>query len=114
MAFRGLRLIQPVLRMLDQEGLMLIWQTPFSKALADSVEEAAFCSLPVILQLRDFPSDRDLRQQRREPFPFRGDVEDDPDGMYPPLGWTLVWKGTYSNMFGYFISNQVHHWGYIM
>lgn len=71
--------------------------------------------LALKMQLRDLPSDRDLRQQRHEPFSFRGYVEDDPDGMYPTLGWTLVWKGTYSNIFGHFISNQVRrHWGYIM
>lgn len=101
MTSRGLELLQPVLSMLDQGGLIIIWQTPFSKAPVDSFEEAAFCSLPLILLLRDLRSDRDLRQQRREPFPFRGDVEDDPDGMYPPLSWTLVWKGTYSNIFGH-------------
>ncbi|GCB26951.1 hypothetical protein AAWM_09836 [Aspergillus awamori] len=60
------------------------------------------------------PSERDKREERREPLPFRGDKVDESDGAYPPLAWTLLWKGTYSNMFGNYIPNEIPMWGYVM
>ncbi|GLB07709.1 hypothetical protein AtubIFM57258_003070 [Aspergillus tubingensis] len=37
------------------------------------------------------PSERDKKEERREPLPFRGDrVDDYSDGAYPPLAWTLL------------------------
>ncbi|GLA46052.1 hypothetical protein AnigIFM63604_008014 [Aspergillus niger] len=60
------------------------------------------------------PSERDEREERREPLPFRGDKVDESDGAYPPLAWTLLWKGTYSNMFGNYIPDEIPKWGYVM
>jgi hypothetical protein len=59
-------------------------------------------------------SERDLKQRRRDPLPFRGDAEPDANGSLPPLAWTLMWKGTYSNLFGYYVDNDIRRWGYIM
>lgn len=55
------------------------------------------------------PSDRDLKQKQRTPLPFQGDAED-----LPPLAWTLIWRGTYSSIFGWCISDILRFWGYIM
>lgn len=41
-------------------------------------------------------NERDRLQQERVSLPFRGDEE--VDG--PPLAWTLIWSGTYSNLYG--------------
>ncbi|PWY85607.1 hypothetical protein BO83DRAFT_404860 [Aspergillus eucalypticola CBS 122712] len=61
------------------------------------------------------PSERDKKEERREPLPFRGDrVNDYSEGAYPPLAWTLLWKGTYSNMLGSYIPDEFHRWGYVM
>ncbi|GAQ47300.1 similar to An01g01670 [Aspergillus niger] len=62
------------------------------------------------------PSEQDEKEERREPLPFRGDRVDDyySDGAYPPLAWTLLWKGTYSNMLGSYIPDEFHRWGYVM
>ncbi|PYI00312.1 hypothetical protein BO78DRAFT_293494, partial [Aspergillus sclerotiicarbonarius CBS 121057] len=57
------------------------------------------------------PSERDEAQQRRDPLPFQGDHV---SGVHPPLAWTLLWHGTYSNMLGYFIGDAITNWGYIM
>ncbi|XRM40256.1 hypothetical protein ABZX51_003576 [Aspergillus tubingensis] len=57
------------------------------------------------------PSERDKKEERREPLPFRGDRV---DGVYPPLAWTLLWKGTYSNMLGSYIPDEFQMWGYVM
>lgn len=55
-------------------------------------------------------SDRDLKQERRDPFPFQGDHED-----LPPLAWALMWQGTYSNLLAYYyINDKTRFWGYIM
>ncbi|GLA90105.1 hypothetical protein AtubIFM56815_005659 [Aspergillus tubingensis] len=51
------------------------------------------------------PSERDKKEERREPLPFRA---------HPPLAWTLLWKGTYSNMLGSYIPDEFHRWGYVM
>ncbi|KAF9889006.1 hypothetical protein FE257_007983 [Aspergillus nanangensis] len=60
------------------------------------------------------PSPRDQMEQRRDPLPFRGDTVNDPEGMYPPLGWTLLWRGTYSNVVGCYIGDETGRWGYAL
>ncbi|OJJ75258.1 hypothetical protein ASPBRDRAFT_193907 [Aspergillus brasiliensis CBS 101740] len=59
-------------------------------------------------------SERDKREKRRDPLPFRGDFVNNLDGEYPPLAWTLLWKGTYSNMFGEYMGDEIPKWGYVM
>ncbi|KAI0392150.1 hypothetical protein F5Y17DRAFT_437671 [Xylariaceae sp. FL0594] len=56
-------------------------------------------------------SSRDEKQQRREPLPFTGDK---PSDAHPPLAWTLIWKGTYSNLYGEYIPGELRSWGYVM
>lgn len=60
------------------------------------------------------PSERDAKEKRRDPLPFQGDKAFDPDGVYPPLAWTLLWNGSYSNMVGSFVGNALPYWGYVM
>ncbi|KAL2809184.1 hypothetical protein BJX63DRAFT_424024 [Aspergillus granulosus] len=55
------------------------------------------------------PSERDLKQERRDPLPFRGDRVPNPDPaggeiLYPPLAWTIIWKG----------NEDLKMWGYVM
>jgi hypothetical protein len=59
-------------------------------------------------------SDRDQMQERRGPLPFKGDGEPDADGLRPPLAWTLMWRGTYSNLYGYYVPDDMRRWGYVM
>lgn len=35
--------------------------------------------------------ERDSKEYRRDPLPFRGDQISDTEGAHPPLGWTIVW-----------------------
>lgn len=61
-----------------------------------------------------YPSDKDRKQDQRSPLPFQGDSEAAlSDGSFPPLGWTWRWKGTYSNIFGRFVSNESQWTGYV-
>ncbi|KAL4906703.1 hypothetical protein BDW74DRAFT_177013 [Aspergillus multicolor] len=57
---------------------------------------------------------RDLKQNRCDPLLFQGDRIPDSTGTHPPLAWILMWKGTYSNLFGGFIDDTFRRWGYVM
>ena len=64
------------------------------------------------------PSDQDLKEQQRAPLPFRGDQFQDLYGEYPPFAWTFMWKETYSNITGHWLTetmgeNGLQHWGYV-
>ena len=48
-------------------------------------------------------------QMQNAPFPFRGDGE--PDA--PSLAWTMIWDGTYSDLYGWYISDDLRRWGYV-
>ena len=63
------------------------------------------------IRRRQHPSSRDSKEERRDPLPFQGDRA---DGVYPPLAWTLMWQGTYSNLFGYYMEDPIRSWGYVM
>jgi hypothetical protein len=60
------------------------------------------------------PSRRERKQQRRDPLLFTGDGDSDTDGPRPPLAWTVMWGGTYSNLFGCYIQDDIRRWGYVM
>lgn len=46
---------------------------------------------PQVMRREQHPSNQDLKQKRRDPFPFQGDDEE-----LPLLTWTLIRQGTYS------------------
>ncbi|KAL2144764.1 hypothetical protein VTI28DRAFT_8610 [Corynascus sepedonium] len=54
---------------------------------------------------------RDEAERRRDPLKFVGDAVP-PDG--PPLGWVLLWSGTYANIYGEYVPETVRKWGYVM
>ncbi|KAJ5381999.1 uncharacterized protein N7496_004427 [Penicillium cataractarum] len=57
--------------------------------------------------------ERDFKQHRRDPLPFKGDQTMDPKGVYPPLAWTLLWLETYNNRVGILIERNIQLWGYV-
>ncbi|PYI14790.1 hypothetical protein BO99DRAFT_344216 [Aspergillus violaceofuscus CBS 115571] len=63
--------------------------------------------------MSDELTDRDLKSQAREAFPFRGDHVPDPKGEFPPRAWTLIWHDTYSNIMGCWIPSALRDWGYV-
>ncbi|RAH58784.1 hypothetical protein BO85DRAFT_519604 [Aspergillus piperis CBS 112811] len=62
----------------------------------------------------DYPSAEDKREELRDPLPFRGDIVNNSDREYPPLAWTILWGGTYSNMIGDEGVSYISEWGYVM
>ncbi|KAJ5662748.1 hypothetical protein N7462_011674 [Penicillium macrosclerotiorum] len=59
-------------------------------------------------------SNQDLKEEERVPLPFEGDKVPNAVKSYPPLAWTLIWQGTYSNLYGYYVPDTMRRWGYIM
>lgn len=59
-------------------------------------------------------SKRDQKQQRRELLPFTGERDPVTDELRPPQAWTLLWRGTYSNLYGYYVQDIIRRWGYVM
>jgi len=54
-------------------------------------------------------SARDTLTTRRAPLPFHGDYL-----AGPPLAWTLLWGGTYSNLVGWYIPDELRRWAYVL
>ncbi|KAM0552658.1 hypothetical protein ACHAPJ_007755 [Fusarium lateritium] len=54
-------------------------------------------------------SERDKAQDDRQEMSFKGDRDD-----LPPLAWVTIWKGTYSNIYGYCMPDSLRTWGYVM
>ncbi len=52
-------------------------------------------------------------QRWRDPLPFEGDDEPDTNGLRLPLAWTLIWRGTYSNLRALHIGRHLPL-GYVM
>ncbi|KAL7946057.1 hypothetical protein V8C42DRAFT_352943 [Trichoderma barbatum] len=61
---------------------------------------------------KNYPSERDLNEFRREPLPFNGDGESDEFNLRPLAAWVILWKGKYSNI--RFIDWELLIWGYVM
>jgi hypothetical protein len=46
---------------------------------------------------------------KQRPMPFQGDEMVNS----PPLAWTVIWKETYSPLYGQFIPEELRRWGYV-
>lgn len=57
---------------------------------------------------RPVPSHRDKLTSERAPLPFRGDCL-----CGPPVAWTTIWGGTYSNLIGMYLPDKMRQWGYV-
>lgn len=111
----GLELLHTALfKMKDHEHLVTTMQKSIS--MGGQIFEGALIQRTRRGQPEEQLSERDLKQQARDPLPFAGDVEPDAHGPSPPLAWTLMWKGTYSNMYGDSLgySDDIRRWGYVM
>lgn len=54
------------------------------------------------------PSLGDSMIEERAACPFVGD-----ELSGPPLAWTLIWGGTYSNLYGGYLPDEIRQWGYV-
>ncbi|KAI0548091.1 hypothetical protein F4679DRAFT_585849 [Xylaria curta] len=106
---RGLGLLHTVLFKIRDHAHLVSTMQEHILWLADHFLEAALNG-PAQLHRRIIqPSDRDQKQTRRDPLPFQGDC-----GLRPPLAWTLIWRETYSNLYGALLPEDILRWGYVM
>ncbi|KAK9442410.1 hypothetical protein VB005_03470 [Metarhizium brunneum] len=99
-----------LLRGTISRGLELLYSVIFKvkdhEHLVSTIEGAQF------YRRRNYLSKRDLKQTRRELLPFRG--ETNANDLLLPLGWTIIWHGTYSNLYGYYVQDSIRRWGYVI
>lgn len=106
---RGLHLLHHVLfRVQNHEHLVSTMQKEISNPQSNFFR-TVLAEKTQSIRRDYYPSDQDLKEQRRDPLPFQGDDDD-----LPPLTWTIIWQGTYSNLFGWYIRHPMRLWGYIM
>lgn len=111
----GFELLHTVLfKMRDHEHLVTTMQK--NLRVGEVLDFALSDGHQSISRRNEQPSERDLKQMRRDPLPFVGDLKPDacPSLSCPPLAWTLVWKGTYSNLYGGFLNDELRRWGYVL
>ncbi|KAK2730814.1 hypothetical protein FQN57_004125, partial [Myotisia sp. PD_48] len=115
---RGLELLSAVFRIHNHDVLV----SEIQRNIASSSQYFYYMQYFYILAMvedaqrkrwEDFPSDRDAKQRRLDPLPFDGDGEPDIN-QRPPLAWTLMWEGTYSNIFGFFLPDEFRKCGYVI
>lgn len=83
-------------------------------AVADFLEDEALGRWTQQKRRQKWPCDRDEKQLRRDPMPFRGDGQPDELGPRPPRAWTLIWGEKYSNLYGDYVPENIRRWGYVM
>lgn len=106
---RGLELLHNVLfKTTNHAHLVSTMQGQISQSRSASLSQT-MKDEPQSVRREQHPSDRDWRERQRDPLPFQGDHEE-----LPPLAWTLMWRETYSNQFGWVVEDGMRSWGYIM
>lgn len=106
---RGLHLLHRILfNIKDHDHLVATMQKDISNPQSNFFEKIMHVRTQRT-RFRLHPSNRDVEQERRIPLPFQGDSDD-----LPPLTWTMIWQGIYSNRFGGYIEQPMRLWGYIM
>jgi len=105
----GIEALHFVLSIKDHALLVSAMQEHISWPRGHFLEDEALGDTAQSMRRRERLSDQDQKEKRRDPLPFGGDRE-----LYPPLAWTLIWRGTYSNLYGYYVEDTIRRWGYIM
>ncbi|PLB50665.1 hypothetical protein P170DRAFT_406006 [Aspergillus steynii IBT 23096] len=112
---RGLELLYTVLfKMNNHDHLVSTMQERIAWPAGYFLGNEAMGQTAQTLRRRRRPSARDLKQERRDPLLFHGDSLLDVEKGHPPQAWTLIWGGTYSNLYGYYVHDTLHRWGYVM
>lgn len=98
----------------DHEHLVSTMQANIGQCPSFFFVEEALGETAQDKRLEERPCDRDKKQLRGDPMPFRGDGEPDEHGPRPPLAWTLIWGQKYSVLYGKHVPENIHRWGYVM
>ncbi|KAJ4386827.1 hypothetical protein N0V93_009725 [Gnomoniopsis smithogilvyi] len=108
----GLSLLSTVLSDIganDQERLVNIMQRSIvSSYIPISGHEGLFGQSKQQQRRQEEPTIGDSLTEERAPCPFCGDNQ-----SVPPLAWTLIWGGTYSNLYGWYTGDELRQWAYV-
>ncbi|KAJ0115656.1 hypothetical protein J7T55_010479 [Diaporthe amygdali] len=109
-SLRGLSLLGKVLFDIQDHQVLVstMWENITKSWIPLNDDEGVFGPEMQHRRRQYDPSERDRMEADRVSLPFRGDGE--PDG--PPLGWTLIWGGTYINLYGHYIP-EIREWGFV-
>ncbi|KAK4041114.1 hypothetical protein C8A01DRAFT_34847 [Parachaetomium inaequale] len=110
---KGLRLLHTLLfKITNQEHLVTTMQANICYPKSMRLEDDVFGTTRQLYMHRE----RVLGWGRKtgRPLPFRGDGGPDAEGDRPPLAWTLMWRETYSCLFGECLPDTTRHCGYVM
>ncbi|KAM5344333.1 hypothetical protein ACJ41O_012870 [Fusarium nematophilum] len=111
---RGLQLLGSLFtKDRSHEELVAFMQEKITNAKGDFLDFITCIETPRRLRREVYPSDRNTKQENRDPLPFKGGVDQDADGPLRPLAWTLIWGGTYSTLYGPYTSEDIRRWGYV-
>ncbi|TAQ85352.1 hypothetical protein B7494_g6315 [Chlorociboria aeruginascens] len=105
---RGLRLFYKALNIKDHAHLVDLMSSNIGRCYFNFILDALERT-PQHERRWHWVSDRDQAQDTNEELPFHRDSE-----HTPPLAWVIIWKGTYSNIYGDYIPNKLREWGYVM
>ncbi|KAL4893644.1 hypothetical protein BDV59DRAFT_207739 [Aspergillus ambiguus] len=111
---RGLYLLRKLFRIHNHEALVLFIDDHIVSVhtfIGEGAMEAFSDATQRRLWRMTPKSPRNLKVRQRELMPFHGDHE---EGATPSLGWVLLWRETYSNMFGGCTAQKLRRWGYVM
>lgn len=110
MAFQGPRLFKKIVSTRDHDQLDAL----MTKNIRVSLDVPLLQGLDLFTQEQrraNTPSARDQRENNRELMKF---VRDEPENGKPPLAWVMIWRGSYSNLFGDVIPHDMKRWGYVI
>lgn len=94
----------------DRERLVALMRDSIASSHTPLTEfEGAFGLTAQSHRRQEAPSTGDALTARRAPLPFLGDGLDG-----PPLAWTVIWDGTYSNLFGEYMPDEMRRWAYVL
>lgn len=118
LALRGLTLLRVVVSQGHDQLVMTVQENMVRSdiRLNPRNSRSVFSQAGQTVQRRHHPSERDRLTAERRLFPFRGDREPDSvlvAGSLPPIAWTMIWGGTYSNLYGFYTSDDLRRWGYV-
>lgn len=107
--FRGIRLLYTVLfDIKDHEHLVTTVQTNMDRSyITFNAISGILGETQQRIQRQERPTDGDRMREERFLTPFTGDSLES-----APLAWTEIWRGTYSNLYGYYIPDELRPWGF--
>ncbi|KAI9773741.1 MAG: hypothetical protein M1839_002012 [Geoglossum umbratile] len=112
---RGLDLLHMVFsRASDHAQLVSVMQAQIVLPPGDFLGDGVWLQITQRELWRQPFSHRQQKQLRRDPLLFTGDGDSETDGPRPPLAWTVMWGGFYSNMFGEYVKDVICKWGYVI